>query len=315
MHLAGLAQSSSGPRAGSCPPLRGQMAGQHPPAPWHWDHTPSHPLSTRKGHIGAALGQNQVLPRVTQGGLTCVQQKPCPVPPSLPRQPSGDHMPTSPTPATKQSHRRPVSAGWNTAPGSFRAGSNPSPGTSHDGSVPWSRLDCARGPGGLRETLACPLRDEGQEASVSTSSTCCPELSKARAWAEVTQPTGPLLPNRLISGAGPQDGVRVRQPGMWPHQRGGTGELTEAIPCMWQLRGQLRQKLSPGRGAGCAALRARCPQPPGPRDTCPESLGSSYRCGLDHSLSSLHPHWAAQQLVLRVQPGPSHGVSSSGPGY
>ena len=35
MHLAGLAQSSSGPQAGSCPPLRDQMAGQHPPAPWH----------------------------------------------------------------------------------------------------------------------------------------------------------------------------------------------------------------------------------------------------------------------------------------
>lgn len=78
MHLAGLAQSSSGPRAGCCPPLRGQMAGQHRPAPRHGDHTPSRPLSARKGHIGAALGQNQVLPWVTLGGLTCVQQKPCP---------------------------------------------------------------------------------------------------------------------------------------------------------------------------------------------------------------------------------------------
>lgn len=142
-----------------------------------------------------------------------------------------------------------------------------------------------------------------------------PRAQQGRARAEVTEPTGPLLPNRLISGAGPQDGVRVRQPGMWPHQRGRAGELTEAIPCVWQLWGQLRQKLSPGGGTGCAALRARCPQPPSPRDTRPESLGSSYRCCLDHSLSSLHPHWAAQQLVLRVRPGPSHSVSSSGPGY
>ena len=72
------------------------MAGQHPPAPWHWDHTPSHPLSARKGHIGTALGQNQVLPQVILGGLTCVQQKPRPVPPSFPRQPSGDHVPRVP---------------------------------------------------------------------------------------------------------------------------------------------------------------------------------------------------------------------------
>lgn len=61
-------------------------------------------------------------------------------------------------------------------------------------------------------------------------STCCPALSEARAWAEVTQP---LLPDRLISAAGPQDRVEVRQPGMWSHQRGGAGELTEAIPCVW----------------------------------------------------------------------------------
>ena len=74
MHLAGLAQSSSGPQAGSCPPLRDQMAGQHPPAPWHWDHTPSHPLSARKGHIGAALGQNHLKDTLARrpcpGGMT-----------------------------------------------------------------------------------------------------------------------------------------------------------------------------------------------------------------------------------------------------
>ena len=177
-----------------------------------------------------------------------------PMLPSLPRWPSRDHMPMSPTPAAEQSHRRTVSAGWNTAPGHFRAGSNPSPSTSHDGRVPWSRLDCARGPGGLREALACPLRDGGQKASVSTPSTCCPTLSKARAWAEVTQL---LLPDRLISVAGPQDGVEVRQPGMWHHQRGRAGELTEAIPCVWWLRGQLRQQLSPGGVTSCTALRGK----------------------------------------------------------
>ena len=44
---------------------------------------------------------------------------------------------------------------------------------------------------------------------------------------------------------------------MWPHQRGRAGELTEAIPCVWWLWGQLRQKLSPGGVTSCTALRGK----------------------------------------------------------
>ena len=141
----------------------------------------------------------------------------------------------------------------------------------------------------MRETLACPLRGGGQEASVSTSSTCCPELSEARAWAEVTQPAGPLLPDRLISGAGPQDGVGVRQPGMWPHRRGRAGELTEATPCVWQLWGQLRQ-LSPGWGTGCAALRGKA------------STGSRPQRHMSRKPGQLISVWPGPQSVVSSSP-------------
>lgn len=129
LHLAGLAQSSFGPWADSCPVQREQMAGA-PQLPgtattfpathsecWERSHWSSNWVEAGLLH---ALGANRSFLALPWGGPKCVQQRPCPLFPH----PSlggcqGTTCPWVPHQLPKQSHHRSFCPRWKQASGSI----------------------------------------------------------------------------------------------------------------------------------------------------------------------------------------------------